>query len=210
MEVTKKLFFHLFDLTILNSHILSSSLGGKKISHRDFQNTLLWNLLAQAEHERNVQRPIGRPPAAITQVLRLEERDRKHGPILSATQGRCRACLAKGVTRNVSMICEKCDVALCCDTTCFWDYHTKANLWNISGYSTGSPYVKLGPQRLGNRMLCIFNRTAEISLCRLFHYLTFNVRTFKCLVLPCWPDFFGHLNLKIAGLHKNRYIFCSI
>jgi len=128
MEVTKKLFFHLFDLTILNSHILSSSLGGKKISHRDFQNTLLWNLLAQAEHERNVQRPIGRPPAAITQVLRLEERDRKHGPILSATQGRCRACLAKGVTRNVSMICEKCDVALCCDTTCFWDYHTKANL----------------------------------------------------------------------------------
>ena len=41
-------------------------------------------------------------------------------------------------------------------------------------------------------------------------YLTFNVRTFKCLVLPCWPDFFGHLKLEIAGLHKNRYIFCSI
>ena len=40
--------------------------------------------------------------------------------------------------------------------------------------------------------------------------LTFNVRTFKCLVLPCWPDFFGLLNLEIAGLHKNRYIFYSI
>ena len=40
--------------------------------------------------------------------------------------------------------------------------------------------------------------------------LTFNVRTFKCLVLPCWPDFFGHLKLEIAGLHKNRYIFYSI
>ena len=98
-----------------------SSLGGKKISHRDFQNTLLWNLLAQAGHERNVQRPIGRPPAAVTQVLRLEECDRKHWPIPSATRRRCRACSAKGVTRNVSMICEKCDVALCCDTTCFWD-----------------------------------------------------------------------------------------
>jgi hypothetical protein len=36
------------------------------------------------------------------------------------------------------MLCEKCDVALCCDSTCFQDYHTKANLWNISGYSTGS------------------------------------------------------------------------
>jgi len=63
---TKKLFFHLFDLTILNSHILFSSLGCKKISHRDFRNTLLWNLLAQAGHERNVQRPVGSPPTAVT------------------------------------------------------------------------------------------------------------------------------------------------
>jgi len=125
---TKKLFFHLFDLTILNSHILYSSLGGKKISHRDFRNTLMWNLLAQAGHERNVRRPIGRPPAAVTQVLRLEERDRQHWPIPSATRRRCRVCSAKGVTRNVSMICKKCDVALCCDTTCFSDYHTKTNL----------------------------------------------------------------------------------
>ncbi len=124
---TKKLFFHLFDLTILNSHILFSSLGGKKISHRDFRNTLMWNLLAQAGHERNVQRPIGRPSAAVTKVLRLEERDRKHWPIPSATRRRCRVCSAKGVTRNVSMICEKCDVALCCDKTCFRDYHTQAN-----------------------------------------------------------------------------------
>jgi len=80
----------------------------------------LWNLLAQAGHERNMQRPIGRPPAAVTQVLKLEERDRKRWSISSATR-RYRACSAKGVTRNDSMICEKCDVALCCDTTCFWD-----------------------------------------------------------------------------------------
>ena len=33
---TKKLFFHLFSMTILNSYILLSSYGGKKISHRDF------------------------------------------------------------------------------------------------------------------------------------------------------------------------------
>ena len=70
---TKKLFFHLFDLAILNSYILFSSLGGKKISHSDFRNTLLGNLLAHAGHEWNVQRPIGRPPAAATQVVRLEE-----------------------------------------------------------------------------------------------------------------------------------------
>ena len=32
---TKKLFFHLLDLAIVNSYILLSSCGGKKISHRD-------------------------------------------------------------------------------------------------------------------------------------------------------------------------------
>jgi len=85
---TKKLFFHLFDLTFLNSYILFSSLGVKKISHSDFRNTLLGNLLAHAGHERNVQRPIGRPRAAATQVIRLKERGRKHWPIPSATR-RC-------------------------------------------------------------------------------------------------------------------------
>jgi hypothetical protein len=36
---------------------------------QDVRNTRLWNLLAQAEHKRNVQKPIGKPPAAVTQVL---------------------------------------------------------------------------------------------------------------------------------------------
>jgi len=119
---TKKLFFHLFDLAILNSYILLSSLGGKKISHSDFWNTLLGNLLAHAGHERNVQRPIGRSPAAATQVVRFEERDSKHWPIPSAMQRRC-VCVEKDVTRNVSVICKRCDVALCCDRCCFVDYH---------------------------------------------------------------------------------------
>jgi hypothetical protein len=35
--------------------------------------TLLGNLLAQAGHERNVRRPIGRPPAAANQVIRFED-----------------------------------------------------------------------------------------------------------------------------------------
>jgi len=124
---TKKLFFHLFDQAILNSYILFSSLGGKKLSHSDFWNTLLGNLLAHAGHERNVQRPIGRPPAAATQVIRFEEHGRKHWPIPSATRRRCRVCAEKGVTRNVSVICERCDIALCCDRRCFVDYHNKAD-----------------------------------------------------------------------------------
>ena len=67
-----------------------------KISHGDFQIILLRKLLAQAGHEQNVQRPIGRSPAAANQVVRFEESGRKHWPIPSATRRRFRVCAGKG------------------------------------------------------------------------------------------------------------------
>ena len=119
---TKKLLFHLFDLAILNSYILFSSLGGKKISLRDFRMILMRNSVAQAGQEWNVQRPVGGPaPAAATQSIQFEERGRQHWPIPSATW-RCHMCLARGVTRKVTMICQRCGVGLCCNSTCFQDY----------------------------------------------------------------------------------------
>ena len=125
---TKKLLFHLFGLANLNSYILLSSCGSNKISHSYFLLTPVRNLLAQAGQEQIVLRPIRRPPAASTQVVRLEEHSRKHWPIPSVTQRRCRVCSARGVTRNVSVKCQRCDVALCVDRKCFLEYHTKANL----------------------------------------------------------------------------------
>jgi len=76
---TKNLFFHLFDLAILNIYILFSSLGDKKILLKYFRLTLLRNLLAQAWQERNVRRPVvGTPQAAATQSLRFEDRGGQH------------------------------------------------------------------------------------------------------------------------------------
>jgi hypothetical protein len=75
-----------FDLAILNSYILLTSCGGKKISHRDFQITLPGNMLTQAGQEQNVHRSIGRTPTAATKVVRLEERGRKRWPIPYAKQ----------------------------------------------------------------------------------------------------------------------------
>ena len=85
---TKKLFFHPFDLAILNSYILFSSLQGKKISLRDFWMTLMRNLVAQAGHERNMRRPVGgTAPAAATQSIQYEERGRQHWPKMSYVFG---------------------------------------------------------------------------------------------------------------------------
>jgi hypothetical protein len=46
-----KLFYHLLDLATLNSYILLSSCGGKKVSHREFQLDLVTNMLAHAGQE---------------------------------------------------------------------------------------------------------------------------------------------------------------
>jgi len=125
---TKKLFFHLLDLAILNSYILHSSCQGKRISHRDFRFTLVRNMLAHAGPEREVPRPLGRPPNVEKHVARLEICGSRHWPVPSETQLRCRVCNTRVVTRKVYVKCRKCGVGLCVKKTCFEDYHTKAHL----------------------------------------------------------------------------------
>jgi len=109
----KKLFFHLLDLAILNSYILHSSCGGKKISHRHFYYTLMRNMLAHAGPEWRVPRALGRQPNFESHVARLEVLGSKHWPIPSETQLRCHICKARGVTQKVFVKCHKCEVGLC-------------------------------------------------------------------------------------------------
>ena len=53
---TKKLFFHLLDLAILNGYILHSSCGGKKISHKRFTiYPSVRNIFAHAGAERSAK-----------------------------------------------------------------------------------------------------------------------------------------------------------
>ena len=102
---TKNLFFHLLDLAVLNSYILHSSCGGKKMSHRDFRYTLVRNILAHARPERRVPRTLGRPPNVESHVARLEVCGSKHWPVPSETQLRRRVYKVRGVTQKV---CVKC------------------------------------------------------------------------------------------------------
>jgi hypothetical protein len=67
---TKKLFFHLLDLTVLNSYLLFSSISDKKLSHRHFRMCLVRNLVAHAGSQPHPHKPLGRPPHASTKVSR--------------------------------------------------------------------------------------------------------------------------------------------
>jgi hypothetical protein len=124
---TTQLFFHLLDLTVLNSWILLSSWGAK-YAHWDFRLLLVRNLIAEAG--RNPDRPtpslVGRRSATDTNVTRLDSRYNKHWPAKS-NKVRCRACSARGQRRGTVYKCAQCNVGLCV-VLCFAEYHTKVNL----------------------------------------------------------------------------------
>ena len=125
---TKKLYFHLLDLAIVNSYILLTSCGGKKISHGDFRLTLKREMLPRSGHETRPTMRVGRPDSASNNTRRLDTCHNKHWPGRSNKKRRCRVCSVGGVKRTVIFRCAKCDVALCVEQYCFEDYHTKPNL----------------------------------------------------------------------------------
>jgi hypothetical protein len=124
---TKKLFFHLLDQTILNSHILLKSCGSN-ISHRDFRLTLVRNMVELAGPQPRPLQPVGRPSALVTKIGCLEESSRQHWPTTSDKMMICVVCHSrKKKRRRVQTKCEKCDVGICI-SGCFKDYHTRAQL----------------------------------------------------------------------------------
>ena len=103
---TTKLFFHLLDLTVLNSWILLSSCGAK-YTHRDFRLLLVRNLNeAGKSQDCPTPRLVGRPSAAATNVLRLESRHNKHWPAKSSTNLRCHVCSSRGQRKCTVCVCR--------------------------------------------------------------------------------------------------------
>jgi len=67
---TTKLFFHLLDLTVLNSWILLPSYEAK-YTHQDFRLHLVKNLIEEAgkSQDRPIPRLVGRTSSATTNVV---------------------------------------------------------------------------------------------------------------------------------------------
>jgi hypothetical protein len=110
-KCTKKLFFHLIDLTILNSWILSSC--GAKYSHRNFRLILVRNLVEEGgKNERPHPLMRGRPNSAIQNIVRLESRQNEHWPAKGNTL-HCHVCSARGKTANYLSVCKMPSRGVC-------------------------------------------------------------------------------------------------
>jgi hypothetical protein len=120
---TKKLFFHLLDLSILNSYILLTSCGSK-LTHRDFRLTLVRDLIQEGGRVPRPQTtPWGRPTTSTSQPTRLDIRQNEHWPS-EGRRVRCRVCATKNKETWTKFCCSKCNVGLCVDP-CFRVYHTQ-------------------------------------------------------------------------------------
>jgi hypothetical protein len=124
-----KLFFHLLDLTLINSHILYNLHTGENITHDDFQLTLIREIF-QKFHKPRPTTTSGRPSQG-NDSLRLKERHFltlvPPTPSKENPTRKCHVCsnskLREKKRRESRYMCAKCGIGLCVHP-CFQNYHT--------------------------------------------------------------------------------------
>jgi len=132
----KKLFFHLFDLAIVNAHILHNKTSKKKMSLEVFYEKVAKGLLATAGTKTQVQGQASSPAGRLVGTDHFLYRfPATHAKVEGTSQHSCHVCAdrskrqtGKTVKKCTTMYCQKCDVGLCVGQ-CFEVYHTKLNYW---------------------------------------------------------------------------------
>lgn len=126
----RKLFFHLFNICVLNAHVLHSRYAKVKLNLYEFRRELALALIHRGQATARLPRASGALPsesrladrhfpaynefsAAQKARLHLNKKRKKHPPRL------CIVCKHESVYR-----CPDCDVCLC-PVDCFKSYHTE-------------------------------------------------------------------------------------
>ncbi|KAJ4429276.1 hypothetical protein ANN_26279 [Periplaneta americana] len=131
----KKLFFHLFDLALVNAHILHCKKCVKKLTLHKFIAKVAESLVTNVGMEMTIQ-------SLLSTGGRLVGRDHFPRRIPGTgwkqkghTQRKCKVCADRGkhhtgkaTQKYTAIYCARCDEGLCIGN-CFEIYHTRANYW---------------------------------------------------------------------------------
>jgi hypothetical protein len=132
--MVEEIFFHLFDLAVVNAHILHSKSNKKKMSLEMFHEKVAEGLIASAgtdiQQQGQTSSPAGRLVGTDHFLYRIPA---THAKPEGKTQPACRVCSETGkrqtgktVTKFTTTYCRKCNVGLCV-RQCFEVYHSKLN-----------------------------------------------------------------------------------
>ena len=123
---TKKLFFHLTDLTILNALLIHKSCGGK-MTHKHFRGILVRELIIHSQEQNVTASGVssGGPIPTASQLSLLEVKHSQRWP--AKRKPSAPHVFAAKEKRSTLYFCRKCDVGLCV-VNCFEKWHTRVNL----------------------------------------------------------------------------------
>jgi hypothetical protein len=124
---TKKTFFHLLDLTILNSTIILASCGSK-LSHWQFRLSLVWDLIQEGGRVPRSQAARWRVWApSKSQLKRLDSRHNRCW-LMQCKSFQCLLCSAKINETRTKYKLREFNIGLCA-TPCFEVCPTKLHFW---------------------------------------------------------------------------------
>lgn len=116
-----KVYWHLFDLVLINSLIIYKKIHDSEMDHVTFRRELVKQILEKYGHTVH-----GVPTQPLpSQVMRRSQHVLVKIPATekcSYPTKRCVECYEKDIRRNVRNVCSKCGVALC-DGPCFANFH---------------------------------------------------------------------------------------
>jgi maltodextrin utilization protein YvdJ len=132
----KKLFSHLFDLALVNAHILHQKRCTKKFRLHKFIEKMSERVVPNRGREVTEQ-------SWISSASRLVGRDHSahrvpatSSKLKGCSQHTCKVCVDKGKHNTIkstkkytTIYCRKCDIGFCLGE-CFEVYHTKVNYWD--------------------------------------------------------------------------------
>lgn len=124
----KKVFFHVMDMILLNSHILFQDATKKKITLAKFQLNLISQMIDSnpGDFVYTARRAHHAAPFRLTARHFPKKIPSKNQKNLTGRK-RCYVCSQKKLRKETVYMCEPCDVGLCV-TPCFEKYHVLRNL----------------------------------------------------------------------------------
>jgi hypothetical protein len=125
MRWYKKMFFHLIDLSLLNSHILFCQKTGKRVPLAQFQLEVIRQLINEYKRvvpsKSSVRKRHSELPSRLTERHFMAKSPPSAKKV--KTMARCVVCLSRKLRRESRYECKQCKVALCVEP-CFETYHT--------------------------------------------------------------------------------------
>ena len=130
-----KNFFRLFDLVVVNAHILHNKTSKKNMSLEIFNEKVAEGLLVSVSTNKQVKGQTNSPASRLVGRDHFLYRIPVTHAKMEGTSQRCHVCAdrskcqtGKTVKKCNTMYCRKCDVGLCIGQ-CFEVNHTKVKNW---------------------------------------------------------------------------------